>query len=48
VAVDVKLATPADGEALVDLFHAMDVHYWGAAALSRAAGRGKGLLPPRR
>ena len=47
MAVDVKLATPADGEALVDLFHAMDVHYWGAAAPSRAAMARhiEGLLP---
>lgn len=30
--IDVRLATQADREALVDLFHAIDVHYWGAAA----------------
>ena len=37
VTVEVRLATRADRETLVDLFHAIDVHYWGAAAPSRAA-----------
>jgi len=37
VTVEVRLATRADRELLVDLFHAIDVHYWGAAAPSRAA-----------
>ena len=47
MAVEVRLATPADGEALVDLFHAIDAHYWGAAAPSRAAMARhiEGLLP---
>jgi GNAT superfamily N-acetyltransferase len=37
VTVEVRLATRADRETLVDLFHAIDVHYWGAAAPSRVA-----------
>jgi GNAT superfamily N-acetyltransferase len=37
VTVEVRLATRADREVLVDLFHAIDVHYWGAAAPSRVA-----------
>jgi hypothetical protein len=35
VAVDVRLAARADRDDLVRLFHAIDVHYWGAAAPSR-------------
>lgn len=35
--IDVRLATRADRDTLVDLFHAIDVHYWGAAAPARAA-----------
>jgi len=35
--IDVRLAAPADREQLVALFHAMEVHYWGAAAPSQAA-----------
>jgi GNAT superfamily N-acetyltransferase len=37
VGVDVRLATRADRDELVDLFHAVEVHYWGDAAPSRAA-----------
>jgi ribosomal protein S18 acetylase RimI-like enzyme len=37
VAVEVRLATRADREELVRLFHAIEVHYWGKAAPSRAA-----------
>jgi len=37
VAVDVRLATRADRDELVRLFHAIDVHYWGEAAPSREA-----------
>ena len=35
--VEVRLATPADREQIVSLFHALDVHYSGGAAPSRAA-----------
>jgi GNAT superfamily N-acetyltransferase len=37
VAVEVRLATRADRDELVRLFHALDVHYWATAAPSRAA-----------
>jgi len=37
VAVEVRLATRADRDELVRLFHAVEVHYWGEAAPSRAA-----------
>ena len=37
MAVEVRLATRADRDELVRLFHAIDVHYWGKAAPSQAA-----------
>ena len=40
MSVTCRLATPADLEALARLFHAVDLHYWGAEAPSAEAMAG--------
>jgi GNAT superfamily N-acetyltransferase len=40
VTVEVRLATRADRDELVRLFHAIEAHYWGEAAPSRAVMAG--------